>query len=141
MGWFAAFSAPARVTDLPGLRRRLQDRLLAEGLSSALVERAGLVVSELAHNALEHSDRGGRIHATLHAGDGGPVLSVAFYGDRDLLRLLRGLERSRCRPPADAERGRGLWLVRQYGRDLRVESGRDGWVRVSLRLAEEAAEG
>ncbi|MBL7008698.1 MAG: ATP-binding protein [Planctomycetes bacterium] len=138
--WVAAFSSPATGGELPGLRRRVQARLDAEGASGPVVDRVGLLVSELAHNAAEAGCGDGRVHVVLRREPGGLHLSVECCGNRDFEQLAEGLALSVSKPAADAERGRGLWLVTEFSKDLRVERGRGGWVRLALVVREEAGE-
>lgn len=132
MSWFAAFSSPARGAELPSLRRRVQARLRSEGVARPTVECVGVLVSELTHNAVDASCQASRVHVVLQERDGRLALSVECCGNRDFDRLADGLAGAAALPGPEEERGRGLWLVRNYSRDLRVERGRGGWVRLAL---------
>ncbi len=135
--WVAAFSAPARGEELPGLRRRVQARLAAEGAARQVVERVGVLVSELAHNAVEADCRRGRVHVVLRREPRRLRLSVECCDNHDFERLARGLARAERPPRPEQERGRGLWLVRGMSRELRVEKGRGGWVRLAMVVRED----
>ncbi len=137
MPWLAAFSSRAVGEELPGLRRRVQARLRVEGASAQVIERVGVLVSELAHNAAEACSRGSRVHVTLRDRAPGLELAVECVDNCDFEEVARGLAASVELPQPEDERGRGLWLVRQWSRGLRVERGRGGWVRLALTVRED----
>lgn len=127
------FRAPAEEKALPGLRRRVQEELRARGVESRVVADAGLLVSELAHNAVAARTCGGReVRVEVEGAGAGVRLRVECDANRDLESLQRALDESTVLPGPESERGRGLWLVLALSRELRVERTADGLVRVSL---------
>ena len=105
---------PAEPGAVPDLRRRLTRFLNAAGASSFESYEITLAVSEAAGNAVEHAygpaDATFEVSASLE--DGAVVATVRDGG--------------RWREPRDAERGRGLRIIRALMDDVRIEANGDG---------------
>lgn len=105
---------PAEPDAVPGLRQRLARFLSSAGASSFESYEITLAVSEAAGNAVEHAygpvDAAFEVLATLE--DGTVVATVRDSG--------------RWREPRDAERGRGLRIIRALMDDVRVETDGEG---------------
>lgn len=138
MSWSEIFEARCSEEALPELRRRVQERLRQGGAGEGLVARAGLLLSELAHNAVAASRRPEPLRVTVGMDEGGVHLSVECAANEDLEALQLALDASGVLPSPESERGRGLWLVLEGSRDLQVERTASGGVRVRLRVKEEA---
>lgn len=85
---------------------------------------AELVVSELVANAVDHA--GGLIWVSVDWTHRQPIITVHDLGPAFDLDL--------SFPDVAAERGRGLWLVSRFARDLAVAGKRSGGNRVSATL-------
>jgi anti-sigma regulatory factor (Ser/Thr protein kinase) len=90
---------------LAELRDLTAGRLREAGLDEARVQDVVLAVDEAATNALVHG--GGEPGLRIWREDGRLVCEVADYG------TLREPLAGRLRPPPDAPRGRGVWLMNQ----------------------------
>ncbi|TAH34551.1 MAG: hypothetical protein EYC70_16585 [Planctomycetota bacterium] len=139
MSWKAAFRAPAQEQALPELRRRVQERLRGEGAPAAVVDNAGLLISELTHNAVAATAGGREVRVEAEGTARGVRLQVECDANRDLVGLVRALEASGVLPSPESERGRGLWLILNLSEDLQVQRGENGLVRVSLIVKGEQA--
>jgi len=117
---------------LPQLRHKVQERLRFAGVAEEVVDHTGLLLSELAHNAVSASQGGRSLMVEVEKVPDGVRLLVECEANRDLEGLQRALESSTELPSPNSERGRGLWLVLTLSRGLRVEKTEEGWVRVSL---------
>ncbi len=133
--WRASFREQAESRRMPELRRRVQDFLRQQGVAEPLVDRTGLLVSELTHNAVAAAGGAGAVRVDV-AGDGGEVrLEVRCDENTDLERLREALARADRLPGTDSERGRGLWLVLAFSQDLEVDRDEAGQIRVRLQVA------
>ncbi len=109
-----SLSLPAQPDSVPGLRRRLGRYLSAAGASSFEKYEITLAVSEAAGNAIEHAY--GPVDATFE-------VSAAL--DRgDVVATVR--DAGRWREPREADRGRGLRIIRAVMEDVKVEADGDG---------------
>lgn len=133
--WRASFSERAESRRMPVLRRRVQDFLRQQGLPEAVVDRAGLVISELTHNAVAAAGGTGAVRVEVEGGEEALRLEVLCDANDDLERLQAALARARQLPGTDSERGRGLWLVLAFSEDLEVRRDPGGGIRVRLRIA------
>lgn len=125
MEWFVDASAPASVSRL---RREIADYLRRHAAEPAEVADAEVVVAELLSNVVRHA--AGPAWVTLSWSLPHPLISVQDLGAG--FRLATDL-------PADAlqERGRGLFLVHELAREVRVAVRAHGGARVSAELAVE----
>jgi anti-sigma regulatory factor (Ser/Thr protein kinase) len=89
------------------------------GASTQVVQRALIVASELATNAVRHG--GGRGRLRLWVADGRLYCQVTDSG-RGLADVMAGIER----PEPTAPGGRGLWISRQLVDEFAIDSGPDG---------------
>jgi anti-sigma regulatory factor (Ser/Thr protein kinase) len=114
--------------------------LLALSWDEEAVEEAGLVVTELLQNAIEHGSRAdGAEEATLvvHPTPDGAILEATDPGTGKDPRLL--LERDITVPvPLDAPRGRGLYLMNRISVRLDRERTASGGSLVRVVLGYEA---
>jgi anti-sigma regulatory factor (Ser/Thr protein kinase) len=128
-------------TDLEMVRpvRRILEGLLASlGWNEEDSEDAGLVVTEVLQNAVEHGSRGdGGEAVEVRCAVDGPELVVEVadpgtgQGPDALLR-----QDVTVAPPPDAPRGRGLYLVHRMSRRMeRARAGEGSCVRVRLRAS------
>lgn len=85
---------------VPSARRAVQGWLRDRGHPAAVVDRVGLLVTELVDNAVRHARPPLRLRAAV---DGAGVRVEVADGDPRLPAA--------SRPAADALSGRGLWLV------------------------------
>jgi anti-sigma regulatory factor (Ser/Thr protein kinase) len=111
---------PYAVADLPLIRQLIADRAARFGLTA---DRAGdltLAVNEVVTNTLAHTRAGGTLRVWVDAGQQALVCEVRDTGR--IADLLVG----RRSPPADAERGRGLWLVNQFCDLVELRPGEEG---------------
>ncbi|SCG42429.1 ATP-binding protein [Micromonospora coxensis] len=118
MEWLLAPATPAAAS---ALRTELTAFLRRHAQERDEVEDAGLVVSELVGNAVEHA--GGPVWVGLDWSAARPALVVHDLGPSfDLAEL----------PPPEfgSVRGRGLWLVRQLAAELEVVAKRGTGKRV-----------
>lgn len=110
---------------VPMARRAVQAWLVDRDVPGSVIERARLVVTELADNAVRHARTAFSVR-------------VAVDGDRVVLEVADGDGRHPVvhRPDPDAVSGRGLWLVSRLSDRWGVEP-RDGgkivWVRLLVR--------
>ncbi len=132
MNWSERFVALAEEERLPQLRHKVQERLRLAGVGDAVVNNTGLLLSELAHNAVSASQGGRSLMVEVEKVPDGVRLLVECETNRDLEGLQKALESSTELPSPSSERGRGLWLILTLSRGLRVEMTEQGWVRVSL---------
>lgn len=89
------------------------------GASTQVVQRALIVASELATNAVRHG--GGRGRLRLWAAGGRLHCEVSDSG-QGLRDIMAGTER----PAPTAPGGRGLWISRQLADEFAIESGPNG---------------
>jgi anti-sigma regulatory factor (Ser/Thr protein kinase) len=121
MDWLLS---PATADTGSALRAEIGRFLRRHAHERADVEAAELVVSELVANAVEHA--GGPVWVSLDWSRSEPVLSVHDLGPSFELDLTM--------PDASDHRGRGLWLVSQFAKDMDVAAKRAGGNRVSATL-------
>lgn len=109
------------------VRRHAEQQAAAAGLQRDKAEAFVMAVNELASNSLRHGSGAGRFR-TWHDHDS-VVAEI-----RDSGRITQPLA-GRLQPGADAESGRGLWIVHQLCDLVQVRSGADGTtVRLHMRL-------
>lgn len=132
MSWRASFRAKAQEDALPALRRRVQESLRAQRLPREVIDNAGLLISELTHNAVAAAGGAKEVRVEAAATPDGLALEVECDANRDLIGLMRALDASTILPSPESERGRGLWLILNLSRQLQVEQGENGLVRVRL---------
>lgn len=113
--------------DLTVLRARVLDYATRVGLSSQRAEDLMLSVSEAAANVLEHGGGRGTVRVWLDRGD--VVVDIT-----DAYGVLAPHHARRQRPPDDARRGFGLWLMRQMCDDISIDQ-RPGCSRLRLRMS------
>lgn len=135
--WRFVFRGPADEQSLPDLRRRAQASMRENGLAERAVDNAGLLISELTHNAVESASGDGEIQLEVGQNSKGVEIVVECDSNDNLEDLKEALHSSEQLPSPDSERGRGLWLIMQFSRDLEVGRSAAGAVRVSLYLPEE----
>ncbi|GAA3444377.1 anti-sigma factor RsbA family regulatory protein [Planomonospora venezuelensis] len=112
--------------DLGRMRQRVAARAAALGLSAGQIDRLLLAVNEVAANAVQHGGGHGRI--LLWADAAGIGCDVADPG-----RLSTPFP-GYLPPDPLADRGHGLWVVRQLCELLEIRTGRNG-TQVRLHLA------
>ena len=108
MDWLLA---PATAATASMLRGELTGFLRRHGAEPDAVDDAGLIVSELLGNAVEHAN--GPVWVTLDWSAPRPELVVHDLGPTFSIDAL-------ALPDTDSARGRGLWLVSQLAADLDV---------------------
>ncbi|KAA3612783.1 MAG: ATP-binding protein [Planctomycetota bacterium] len=130
------FFSSADPQELPELRRRVQQELQQRGESELAVERAGLLVSELSHNAVEAAQQSdpGQVEVVVARDAEGLQLEVECDANQDLEQLQLAIDASGVLPSPDSDRGRGLWLVLQFSKNLQVQRMPNGNVRVRLQI-------
>lgn len=111
---------PVALSDLARLRGYVARHARASGLPESRVGDLVLIANELTSNVVRHGGGTGWLHLWS---DGRAVYcQVRDHGagiaDPD------GVGRQRSRP--DAVTGRGLWMIRQLGDDVRISSGTGG---------------
>jgi anti-sigma regulatory factor (Ser/Thr protein kinase) len=92
-------------SDLSRVRGLVMQHARAAGLSESKANDLVLAVSEVAANTLRHTDSSGTLAIWQ-----GPQEIVCEIHDEG---RITDPEAGRRRPPADADGGHGLWLVRQ----------------------------
>jgi len=119
-------------------RRVVQTFARTDGLADEPIERLMLVVSELLANAVDHGGGGGamseqdlegdvRMQLRLVFEDAGWRLEVEDAGGGDEAEAAELCARSTA-PDIEDERGRGLFLVRDYVTELGVRAGAAGLI-------------
>lgn len=121
------FRFPAEPGHLRVFRRMLREGLAAMGIAEPATERVVLVMDEIVSNAIEHGAdyrQGGeplRARVTLVA----DRLFLQFHDDdmpaEILAELSRQILNGNCAPVAGLERGRGLFLIREFLSELQVQ--------------------
>lgn len=89
------------------------------GASTQVVQRALIVASELATNAVRHGGGRGRLRLWVA---GGRLHGEVSDSGRGLADTAAGTER----PPPTAPGGRGLWISRQLADEFAIESSPNG---------------
>jgi anti-sigma regulatory factor (Ser/Thr protein kinase) len=111
--------------NLAEVRQFVRDNAARAGLPAARVGDLVIAVSELAANTLSHTDGSGTLHMWAASGE----LLCQVQDGGHLADPLAG----RIRPPPDAGRGHGLWVVRQLSDALDITTGPGGTV-IRLRM-------
>ena len=132
MKWSAIYRAAPQAEELPKLRRAVQEALRAREVSDGLIDNAGVLISELTHNAVEASETDHEVVVEVHFDDEGLHLAVECAGNQDLEGLVKALDQSGVLPGPESERGRGLWMILSHSRKLEARRNENGWVRVSM---------
>jgi anti-sigma regulatory factor (Ser/Thr protein kinase) len=115
---------PARVESAPRLRRIIRDFLERLGVSRPQIEDVVLAVGEAAGNAIEHA----------YNGTAGDVRLRAAVVEELLTVEVRDFGKWRL-DSSDAERGRGISIMRSLVEHVAIESTREGTlVRFETRL-------
>ena len=121
------FSVPPDAAHLRVLRRTVRDRLMQSGVRALTIDLVLLVVDEVVSNAIEHgsSYRARRSPLAIELRLHGIEIEFDFEDPEAPAGLVDELQAAleRCRshlPPPESERGRGLWLVADHLRDLRI---------------------
>lgn len=120
---------PGDTAAIPGVRRGIMAVLRADAVCDADLSSAEIVVGELLSNAVTHT-RGPAFVSLRWDGDH-PLVSVWDEGPGPAL-----IPPLPSRLPDDdlADRGRGMFLVVNLALDVRIDAGRAGGSRVSVRL-------
>jgi anti-sigma regulatory factor (Ser/Thr protein kinase) len=114
---------PARVESAPRLRRVIREFLERFGVARPQIDDVVLAVGEAAGNAIEHAYEGAAGDVRLQASVVGERLTVEV---RDF---------GKWRLDGDAERGRGIGIMRSLVEHVAIESTLDGTlVRFETRL-------
>jgi anti-sigma regulatory factor (Ser/Thr protein kinase) len=131
-------------TDLAYVRpvRKMFEALLgAQGWGEERIEDAGLVFTEMLQNAIEHGSRADgseEVSIEFRAGAQGVEVEVIDPGTgkdpREVVR--RDVTRP---PPADAARGRGLFLIHRMSCDMTRSLAEGAGCRICVRLPVEEA--
>jgi anti-sigma regulatory factor (Ser/Thr protein kinase) len=118
------------------VRKMVEALLVAQGCDEEKVEDAGLVLTEMLQNAIEHGSRadGTEDVAVVCRVEAQSVhLEVVDPGTgkdpREVLR--RDVTRP---PPPEAARGRGLFLIHRMSCDMERDLSGDGGCRLAVRL-------
>lgn len=118
-------SVPFDASSLRRVRREVADRAQREGVGPSLTRDFALAVHELAANSVIHGGGSGVVR--LWSGGGRVHCEVEDHGAR------WDPTAGTAAPSADAESGRGLWLVRQLCEGVDVSTTPLGTVvRVSM---------
>ncbi|HEX9793405.1 MAG TPA: ATP-binding protein [Planctomycetota bacterium] len=137
--WRETRACKATETALPQLRRDIQAAVAAHGESQGMVDRIGLLVSELTHNAVEAAERESGVSVVAVRDAGGLRMSVECEGNRDLEGLQLAVDQSGVLPHPDSERGRGLWLILAFTDDLQLTRTELGHLVVTVKIKEDEA--
>jgi serine/threonine-protein kinase RsbW len=128
-------SVPGALEAVPGARRTCAKWLQGAGADARALEEFGLVFTEICNNAVEHGGatpkkplrvRGSIVGGTL-------VLEVLEGGGERAEGLDLAASRAVTPPAPEDERGRGLFLIRAFVDELRIDRTRDGHLRIRLR--------
>ncbi len=113
----SSLTRPVELSDQPGAARRQLAAVLADAGWDGDTDAVLLAVHEAMVNAQRHG--GGVTRATATVEDGTVVVEVVDRGQGF------GVPDAPPMPDAVAERGRGLYLIRQLSTDARVERSGD----------------
>lgn len=129
-----ATSYPVALSGLAQLRDEVAQHGRRYGLPEQRVGDLVLIANELTSNVIRHG--GGTGQLRLWASDTAVYCEVSDRG-----RGIPDPERAgRNRTSTDAYTGRGLWMIRQLGDEVHIESGPDGTtIRVALAHPEQPA--
>ncbi len=120
---------------VPNARRALSRWLEGAGAGGKTLDEVGLVLTEICNNAIDHgscgADRPMQVAAEI---SGGSLLLAVLEGNGVAAEPLRkAFEGAQHPPDVQDERGRGLFLVRAYVDDLRVDTTASGRLRIAIR--------
>lgn len=115
-----ALVLPFTGAELPAIRQHIADRAARSGLAADRADDLTLAVNEVMTNTIAHTTAGGTLRWWVDLEQDALVCEVQDTGWIDDLLVGRRI------PPADAEGGRGLWLVNQLCDLVELRSGRQG---------------
>ena len=127
------FSMPGSLEEVPKARHKVATWLSKAGASKRVANEVGLALTEVCNNAIEHGTATMTRPMHLTAVIEGGIVALEFLGDHggSAQRLDESFTWAAL-PESGHERGRGLYLIRAYVDDLRVDSTRDGRLRIRL---------
>jgi anti-sigma regulatory factor (Ser/Thr protein kinase) len=124
-----ATSFPVALSELARLRDEVQRHARECGLPEQRVGDLVLIANELTSNVVRHGGGTGRL--ALWCSDTAVYCEVSDRGTG----IAEPERAGRQRTSTEAFTGRGLWMIRQLGDEVHIESGPDGTtIRVALDL-------
>jgi anti-sigma regulatory factor (Ser/Thr protein kinase) len=122
-----ATSFPVALSGLAGLRDEVARHGRRCGLTEQQVGDLVLIANELTSNVVRHGGGTGRLE--LWSSDTAVYCEVSDRGTG----FVNPEQAGRNRTSTDAYTGRGLWMIRQLGDEVHIETGPDGTtIRVAL---------
>lgn len=120
---------------VPKARHLLARWLARRGAAGAAVEAIELVVTEVCNNAIEHGCASRTDPLSVCAQIHGEDVSIDVLESNGSLAapLSKALDTAEEPPEAIAERGRGLFLIRAYVDEVRIDETSEGRLRIHLR--------